>query len=57
VSVKVFHGDRKVFKFKVSILDPIQTVMDLLEKEEPSEMEQYYESRLIYPMGSLKNLN
>lgn len=57
VSVKVFHGERKVYKFRVSILDKIQKVMDLLQKEEPEQMEQYYQSRLIFPMGSLRNLN
>jgi hypothetical protein len=57
VFVKVFHGDRKTFSFRVSILDKIQVLFTLLAKEDAEEMGQYYQTRLIYPMGYLRNLS
>mmetsp|Transcript_7920 Transcript_7920/g.12254 ORF Transcript_7920/g.12254 Transcript_7920/m.12254 type:complete len:96 (-) Transcript_7920:133-420(-) len=44
-------------RFEVSILDTIQTLLNKLQALEPQEMKQYYQVRLIYPMGSLRNLS
>ena len=55
--MKVFHGERKTFTFRVSILEPIGGLFNLLLKEDKEEMQQYYQTRLIYPMGCLRNLS
>lgn len=55
--VKVFHGDRKVHKFRVSIMDQISVLLENLKKEEDKEMQGYFQTRLIYPMGYLRNLS
>ena len=55
--VKVFHGDRKVHSIRVSILDKIQVVIEKLKDLEPKEMAKYYNTKLIYPMGTLRNLS
>ena len=55
--VKVFHGDRKVHKIRVSILDKIYVIVDKLKELEPEEMGKYYATKLVYPMGYLRNLN
>jgi hypothetical protein len=41
----------------VSIVDKIQVIIDKLIELEPKEMAGYYVSRLIYPMGYLRNLS
>jgi hypothetical protein len=57
VYVKVFHGDRKVHAIRVSIIDKIRTIIDKLKEAEPQEMGCYYDTKLVYPMGRLRNLN
>ena len=57
IRVKVFHGERKCHKFNVSILDQISVVMTLLKAIEGQEMQQYYVTKLVYPMGYLRNLS
>jgi hypothetical protein len=57
IRVKVFHGDRKNHKFTVNILDQISVVMTLLKSIEGQEMQQYYITKLVYPMGYLRNLS
>ena len=57
ISVKVFHGKKQNHVFKVSILDRIQVIMDRLRRIDQAEMQQYYNTRLVYPMGFLRNLS
>lgn len=57
ITVKVFHGSKQNHEFKVSILDRIQVVMDRLKRLDQTEMQQYYNTRLVYPMGYLRNLS
>jgi hypothetical protein len=53
----VFHGERKRHEIKVSILDKIKVIIDKLNELEPEEMNAYYATKLVYPMGYLRNLN
>lgn len=57
IHVKVFHGARATHSFEVSILDRIQVLIDKLGKADGSELSYYHESRLVYPMGYLRNLS
>ena len=57
VFVKVFHGERKNHEFKVSILDRIYTIYERLFTLDKVAMKQYFEMRLIYPMGYLRRLD
>lgn len=41
----------------MSILDKIKVIIDKLSQEEPAQMKRYYSSKLIYPMGYLRNLS
>ena len=57
MTVKVFHGKKQNHVFKVSILDRLQVIMDRLKRVDQAEMQQYYNTRLVYPMGYLRNLS
>ena len=57
IYVKVFHGQRKVYEIDVAIMDKIQVIFDQLQKRDEKGMRQYFKSKLIYPMGRLRNLN
>ena len=56
VFVKVFHGKRETHKFSVSILDKIGIIYERLMALDPQAMKQYYDYRLLYPMGRLRRL-
>ena len=57
IYVKVFHGSRQTHKITVSILDQISILEQKLNELDPTEMQQYFVSKLIYPMGSLRNMH
>ena len=57
IQVKTFHGEKKNHQIKVSILDKIQVLYDQLYLLDQEEMGQYYHKRLVYPMGTLRNLS
>jgi hypothetical protein len=55
--VKTFHGKRQNFEFTVLITDKLEKLRELLMQREPDEMSSYHVIKLVYPMGTLKNLN
>lgn len=55
--VKTFHGKRQNFEFTVLITDKLEKLRELLTQREPEEMSSYHVIKLVYPMGTLKNLN
>ena len=57
IFVKVFHGQRKTHRIEVSILDKISVIEDRLLELEKSEIQQYKIAKLVYPMGSLRNMH
>jgi hypothetical protein len=57
IFVKTFHGNRETFEFSVLITDRLEKLRDMLMQREPEEMASYHVIKLIYPMGTLKNLN
>lgn len=57
VQVKTFHGKRQTYEFTVMISDKVEKLRDLLMQREPEEMSSYHVIKLVYPMGTLKNLN
>ena len=54
IHVKVFHGSRPTHTFQVSIHDPIQEALDIVREKDGLELQN---SKLIYPMGYLRNLS
>lgn len=56
IHVKVFHGKREVYEIDVAIMDKIQVIYDQLQRRDEKGMRQYFKSKLIYPMGRLRNL-
>lgn len=57
VFVKTFHGSRQTYEFTVLISDKLDKLRDLLMQREPEEMSSYHVIKLVYPQGTLKNLN
>lgn len=57
IYVKVFHGKRETHFFRVSILDKIQVLIDKIKRLDEDEMKNYFQIRLVYPMGYLRNLS
>lgn len=57
VHVKTFHGKRMNYDFTVLISDKLDKLRELLMQREPEEMSSYHVIRLVYPMGTIKNLN
>lgn len=57
IFVKVFHGNRKNHQFEVSILDKIHSIYEKLIEVDGTNIKQYYQLSLMYPMGYLRNLN
>lgn len=57
VHVKTFHGKRMNYDFTVLISDKLDKLCELLMQREPEEMSSYHVIRLVYPMGTIKNLN
>ena len=55
--VKTFHGKRKNYDFTVLITDKVEKLRELLTQKEPDEIASYHVIKLIYPMGTLRNLN
>ena len=41
----------------VGLMDKIQVIYDELQKRDEKGMRKYFKSKLIYPMGRLRNLN
>jgi hypothetical protein len=44
-------------EFTVLVSDKLEKLRELLIQREPEEMSGYHVIRLVYPMGTLKNLN
>jgi len=57
VHVKTFHGKRMNYDFTVLVSDKLDKLRELLMQREPEEMSSYHVIRLVYPMGTIKNLN
>jgi hypothetical protein len=55
--VKTFHGKRTNFELTVLITDKVDKLREYLIQREPEEMSSYHVIRLVYPMGTIKNLN
>lgn len=55
--MKTFHGKRNTYEFTVSISDKLDIIRELIMEKEPDEMSSYHVIKLVYPMGSIKNLN
>ena len=56
VFVKVFHGKRENHRFEVALLDTVGLLYDRLKALDATAMKQYYDCRLLYPMGRLRRL-
>jgi tripartite motif-containing protein 9/67 len=46
-----------VYEFQVQISDKVERLIDFLTLKDPDGMQNYNESRFIYPMGRLKQIN
>jgi hypothetical protein len=57
VKIKTLHGERKTHSFMVSIMDSSSKLLELLHMADPLNMVQYYQTRLIYPMGRLQTID
>jgi hypothetical protein len=57
IQVKTFHGKKQNYEFNVRISDKVDKLRELLMQREPEEMSSYHVIKLVYPMGTLKNLN
>lgn len=55
--MKTFHGKRTNYEFTVLITDKLEKLRDLLFQREPDEMSTYHVIKLVYAMGTLRNLN
>lgn len=55
--MKTLHGQRKVHTFRVSIMEKVSKIVELLTKVEPHEMNTYHVTKLLYPMGKLRKLD
>jgi hypothetical protein len=57
VQIKTFHSKRVVYEFQVQISDKVERLIDFLTLKDPEGMQNYNESRFIYPMGRLRQIN
>jgi hypothetical protein len=51
------YGKRETYEFTVLISDKVEKLKDLLTAKDTEEMDSYHLVKLIYPMGTLKNLS
>jgi hypothetical protein len=55
--VKTFHGKRQNYEFTVLIADKVDKLRELLTQKDPEEMSSYHFIKIVYPMGTVKNVN